>query len=86
MPVCVWGGGGRWCVSFDHFKKLIDVELAKAKKSGMNGQEYYDKVVLAKGSPGDCFTPEERKKRAKLRKQRIQEQQKKRKKRKKRKK
>jgi protein-disulfide isomerase len=76
----------RGALPFDHFKKLIDVELAKAKKSGMNGQEYYDKVVLAKGSPGDCFTPEEREKRAKLRKQRIQEQQKKRKERKKRKK
>ena len=35
---------------FPAFKKLIDEELAKAKKSGMSGKDYYVKSVVGKGA------------------------------------
>ena len=35
---------------FASFKKLIDEELAKAKKSGMSGKDYYAKSIVAKGA------------------------------------
>ncbi len=34
---------------FEEFKKVIDIELKKAKDSGIPRAEYYDKAIVAKG-------------------------------------